>query len=75
MRDVSQLSDWAQCEACGDDYSMERWALGYNTCLSCGEQMARGRVRCVAPMHKSNYMLITNPEDLKGLNNKGGLHR
>jgi len=26
-------------------------------------------------MHKSNYMLITNREDLKGINNKGGFHR
>jgi hypothetical protein len=29
----------------------------------------------VAPMHKSNYMLITDTNDLKGINNKGGLHR
>lgn len=27
----------------------------------------------VAPMHKSNYMLITQRSDLQGLNNKGGL--
>jgi len=26
-------------------------------------------------MHKSNYMLITNLDDLKGINNKGGLFR
>jgi len=24
-------------------------------------------------MHKSNYMLFTNPDDLKGINNKGGI--
>jgi hypothetical protein len=24
-------------------------------------------------MHKSNYMLFTNADDLKGINNKGGL--
>jgi len=24
-------------------------------------------------MHKSNYMLITNRDDLLGINNKGGL--
>ena len=34
--------------------------------------MARKRVFTVAPMHTSNYMLFTNPEDLKGINNKGG---
>jgi hypothetical protein len=27
----------------------------------------------VAPLHKGNYILITDMEDLKGLNNKGGL--
>jgi hypothetical protein len=27
------------------------------------------------PMHKSNYMMITDMADLKGINNKGGLHR
>ncbi len=28
---------------------------------------------CIAPLHKSSYMLITNRQDLVGLNNKGGL--
>ena len=45
------------------------------TCMGCGEIVARQVRRTVAPMHKSNYMLIVDPEDLKGLNNKGGLHR
>jgi hypothetical protein len=26
------------------------------------------------PMHKSNYMMITDMADLKGINNKGGFH-
>jgi hypothetical protein len=26
-------------------------------------------------MHKSNYMMVTDMEDLKGINNKGGFHR
>jgi hypothetical protein len=41
----------------------------------CGEEHARMERLCwtVAPMHKSNYVLVTNPEDLHGLNNKGGL--
>jgi hypothetical protein len=26
-------------------------------------------------MHKSNYMLVTNLDDLKGINNKGGSFR
>jgi hypothetical protein len=32
-------------------------------------------VRTVAPLHKSNNILITNRADLIGLNNKGGLVR
>lgn len=45
------------------------------TCAHCGEELAKERAKLytVAPMHKSNYMLITNLDDLKGLNNKGGL--
>lgn len=50
-------------------------ALGYKLCLFCGEEQAREdrRLWTVAPMHKSNYTLITNRADLVGLNNKGGL--
>jgi len=29
----------------------------------------------IVPMHKSNYVPITNREDLMGINNKGGLVR
>ena len=58
---------------CGDDINPERYKLGYRTCLVCGEAEAKQRKFTVAPMHKSNYMLITNMTDLKGLNNKGGL--
>lgn len=45
------------------------------TCADCGERLAKERAKLytIAPMHKSNYMLITNLDDLKGLNNKGGL--
>lgn len=50
-----------------------RWAKGYKTCMTCGDKLAKATVRTIAPMHKSNYMLFTNLEDLKGINNKGGL--
>ena len=42
------------------------------TCVKCGEAAAKKVKHTVAPMHKSNYMLFTNPDDLKGIN-KGGL--
>lgn len=52
-----------------------RARLGYRTCMTCGEKQARHDLKhkTVAPMHKSNYMLITNRADLLGINNKGGL--
>lgn len=60
---------------CGDVVPRARAALGYRLCLPCGESLAVSERRswCVAPMHKSNYMLITDKKDLVGLNNKGGL--
>lgn len=63
------------CHVCGDRVLRARWALGYKTCLQCGDAQAKkDRMGwTIAPMHKSNYMLITNLDDLHGLNNKGGL--
>ena len=64
------------CRECGESFlPVKRAELGYTTCLPCGDKQARATVRTVAPMHKSNYMLFTNLEDLKGINNKGGFHR
>jgi len=60
------------CVRCGEYITPQRVALGYTTCLSCGEAIAIQRKFTVAPMHKSNYILITDKDDLKGLNNKGG---
>ena len=60
---------------CENVVSAARRAIGRYTCTQCGERSAvRERASwCVAPMHKSNYMLVTQREDLVGLNNKGGL--
>jgi predicted nucleic acid-binding Zn-ribbon protein len=63
------------CVACGDVFSAARRAVGYQLCLPCGEQQARRVKHTVAPLHKSNYVLISNHDDLVGLNNKGGLVR
>ena len=63
------------CIKCGDHVIYGRWLLGFNTCLKCGEIVARETKHTIAPMHKSNYVVITNRDDLKGLNNKGGLVR
>lgn len=61
------------CIICGSPVAHERWALGYKTCMPCGEAASKKVVRCVVPMHKSNLVLITDVSDLKGINNKGGL--
>lgn len=60
------------CIECHTEYDARRKALGYKTCLDCGEATARAARAswCVAPGHKSNYMLITNRAELIGLNNK-----
>lgn len=48
---------------------------GFTTCLPCGEKVARQRRHTVVPMHKSNYIVATGPDDVRGINNKGGLVR
>ena len=69
------MSEDNQCRICGEYISAHRWEIGKKTCLTCGEQEARKVKHCVAPMHKSNYMLFTDKDLLVGLNNKGGLVR
>ena len=65
------------CPQCGDAVPAARIALGRRLCLPCGEEHARQERQSwtITPLHKSNYMLLTRREDLKGINNKGGLHR
>lgn len=50
----------AECEKCGTAFSMLRAELGYRLCLSCGEKAARERKHTVVPMHKSNYMVVSD---------------
>lgn len=52
-----------------------RVEAGYDTCLPCGETKAKKRRHTIVPMHKSNYMVITDKRDLMGINNKGGFYR
>jgi hypothetical protein len=59
-----------ECVCCGGAVHPARWALGRHTCLPCGEASAQQERKgwTVAPMPKSNYILITDPALLKGLN-------
>jgi ribosomal protein L37AE/L43A len=64
-----------QCKLCGDVYDSVRYDIGYHICMSCGDEVAKLVKRTVVPMHKSNLVMITNRDDLIGINNKGGLVR
>jgi ribosomal protein L37AE/L43A len=63
------------CLQCGDEFDVARYKLGLRTCMVCGDKLAHKVRRCIVPMHKSNYVMLTDMNDLKGINNKGGLHR
>jgi hypothetical protein len=58
-----------------EQVAVKRVEAGFITCLRCGEADARKRKHTIVPMHKSNYVPVTNREDLKGINNKGGFYR
>ena len=60
----------AMCVNCGDQYSDRRLNLGYRTCMPCGDDVARTIRWLAAPINKSNYVLISDLNDLKGLNPK-----
>lgn len=66
---------YVHCVECGSEIEPPERGLLTSLCVFCGEEKARQERNswCVAPMHKSNYMLFTNKADLKGINNKGGL--
>lgn len=64
------------CNRCfGNEVDAERFVLGYTTCMPCGEAQAKKRKHTVVPLHKSNYIVPANREELRGINNKGGLVR
>lgn len=58
------------CTHCGDEVPTGRSLLGYTTCLPCGDKVARERKHCVVPMSKSNYVVVTNRDELAWLNPK-----
>lgn len=64
------MNNTFECTHCGDAVHPARWAIGRYTCLACGEQDAKQERKgwTVAPLPKSNYILITDPALLVGLN-------
>jgi len=64
------LTEEPQCIICGDDFPLARYNLRYLTCLSCGDVQAHKVKHTVVPMHKGNYVKVTDMNDLKDLNPK-----
>jgi hypothetical protein len=58
------------CLLCGDTFKWARFQLGYKLCLDCGEDAAHKVKHTIVPSHKSNYIVITDMDDLKDLNPK-----
>ena len=55
----------AICKECYEDYSDKRKALGYDTCLECGDiaasKQALRKAMCVAPaFNKGAYMYVSS---------------
>jgi ribosomal protein L37AE/L43A len=59
VREASQEADhsWPECRECGELFNPKRKALGYNTCLACGEPKKQF---AVVPVPKSNYIVATS---------------
>ena len=62
----------AHCSICDEEYSSKRKALGYRTCLECGEKQAQRestrRKRCIAPAYnKGAYMYGTSKKMARDL--------
>ena len=62
----------ALCVLCGMEYAPKRKDCGFRTCLECGEKVARKVKHTIVPMHKSNYVVISDPALLVGVNVKSG---
>lgn len=60
----------AICVECTDTYPDARRALGYRTCLSCGDHNAKQvKWTVTIPYSKGAYQVV-NPADLTGTNPK-----
>ena len=66
------IVDMAICIKCDDEYSDRRLALGYRTCLDCGQEAAEREIlfkaKCTAPAYnKGGYMYVSSASMAKDL--------
>ena len=59
------------CKVCKSYIPEPRFRLGYWLCMPCGEAEAQKVKHTVVPMHKSNYVVVTDREVLKQLTRPG----
>jgi len=58
------------CIQCGDDVPARRVALGYRTCLSCGDKQAKQvKFTVMIPFSKGAYQVVSR-EDIAHTNPK-----
>lgn len=58
----------AICIECDEEFNDRRKALGYKTCLDCGEVIARTVVYSTAPLfNKGPYQIITSNTKIEDL--------
>lgn len=60
----------ANCISCGDTFPPKRQALGYNTCLSCGDFAAREVRFTVMPAYNKGAYQLVPREDIANTNPK-----
>ena len=49
---------------CGGHVSIRRRGLGYATCLSCGDKMAKAVKHTIVPLPKFNYIYAHTLDDV-----------
>jgi len=65
----------AECANCGEEFSDKRKELGYDLCLSCGDDIAHEQAvakskRVGLNYNKGQYQYITDGTDLRTLGKK-----
>lgn len=58
------------CGQCGEEFALARYRLNYRVCLPCGDRLAKQVKHTIVPLHKSNYIVVTDKSLLVGINSK-----
>jgi len=58
------------CKWCGQLIASGRVELGYRSCMPCGQREAQRVRHTIVPLHKSNYIPVSDRKMLAMLNPK-----